>query len=99
MCKNITSESVVLENTPTSHSADCEVSFPCPAVTLSNKLLTLCDPSMVAELRESTESSQKLAALGLRTDWEGKRGELHGLRLEQGQMMHHIAEWFTAFEA
>ena len=25
--------------------------------------------------------------------------ELHGPRLEQGQMMRHIAEWFTAFEA
>ena len=43
VCKNITIESVVLEDTPTFHSADSEISFACPAVPLSNKLLTLGD--------------------------------------------------------
>ncbi len=48
---------------------------------------------MGVELKESPASSQKLAALGLRTDWEGKRGELHDPCMEQGQMMRHVAEW------
>jgi len=52
------------------------------------------------ELHHSAAFSARLSELGLRVNWDaGSRGELHGPRLEQGEMMRNIADMFTGFEA